>query len=133
MTENKADLFHIMYNCRSMRRLKPDPVPMDLIYQILEAGIQAPIGGGVQAWRFIVVTEPELKQQIAAIYQRGWRSAEQRYEESGASLADGNMRAAAYLAEHLEPIRITRCACHVERSETSLPCNPKRDSSLCSE
>ena len=116
------DVFHIMYTCRSMRRLKPDPVPDELIYQVLDAGIRAPSGGGVQAWRFVVVTEPETKRQIAEIYQRGWHIAEERYTEAGVSLSqDKNMRAAAYLAEHLAEAPVLLFAClrtrriHAER------------------
>jgi len=120
MAEN--DFFHILYTCRSMRRLKPDPVPDELIYKVLDAGIRAPSGGGVQAWRFVVVTDPELKCQIAEIYQRGWRIAEKRYAEAEASLTeDKNMRAAAYLAEHLAEAPVHLFAClrarrlHAER------------------
>jgi len=116
------DVFHILYTCRSMRRLKPDPVPDELIYAVLDAGIRAPSGGGVQAWRFVVVTDPERKRQIAEIYQRGWRIAEKRYVEAGVSLTeDKNMRAAAYLAEHLAKVPVLLFAClrarriHTER------------------
>ena len=35
-----------------MRRLKPDPVPNELIRKILEAGVCAPSGGNMQRWRF---------------------------------------------------------------------------------
>ena len=117
-----TDVFHIMYTCRSIRRLKPDPVPDELIYRVLDAGIRAPSGGGVQAWRFVVVTDPEIKRQIAELYQRGWRIAEQRYAQAGASLSeDKNMRAAAYLAEHLAEAPVLLFAClrarriHTER------------------
>lgn len=105
-----TDVFHIMYTCRSMRRLKPDPVPDELIYKVLDAGIRAPSGGGVQAWRFVVITDPQIKQKIAEIYLRGWRIAEKRYTEAGA-LLDGNMRAARYLAEHLAETPVLLFAC----------------------
>jgi hypothetical protein len=36
---NTADLFKIIRTTRSMRRLKPDPVPNELIRKILEAGV----------------------------------------------------------------------------------------------
>ena len=42
---NSADLFEIIRTTRSMRRLKPDPVPNELIRKILEAGVCAPSGG----------------------------------------------------------------------------------------
>jgi hypothetical protein len=35
---NTADLFEIIRTTRSMRRLKADPVPNELIRKILEAG-----------------------------------------------------------------------------------------------
>jgi nitroreductase len=44
-TANTADLFEIIRTTRSMRRLKPDPVPNELIRKILEAGVCAPSGG----------------------------------------------------------------------------------------
>ena len=109
MADN-TDVFHIMSTCRSMRRLKPDPVPEELIYKVLEAGTQAPSGGGVQAWRFVVVTDPEIKKKIAAIYLRGWRIAEKQYIEAGAAL-DKNMQAASYLAEHLGEAPVLLFAC----------------------
>ena len=40
----EAELFDIMFSTRSMRRLKTDPVPDDVIYKILDAGIRAPSG-----------------------------------------------------------------------------------------
>jgi nitroreductase len=42
---NTTDLFEIMRTTRSMRRLKPDLVPNELIRKILEAGVCAPSGG----------------------------------------------------------------------------------------
>jgi hypothetical protein len=41
-TPNTADLFEIIRTSRSMRRLKPDPVPNELIRKILEAGVCCP-------------------------------------------------------------------------------------------
>lgn len=45
-----SDLFEIIRTTRSMRRLKPDPVPNELIRKILEAGTCAPSGGNMQRW-----------------------------------------------------------------------------------
>lgn len=110
------ELFDIMYTCRSMRRLKPDPVPDALIYRILEAGTQAPSGGGVQAWRFVVVTDPGRKRQIAELYQHGWRIALKQYAAAGLTPeSDKNVRAASYLAEHLAEAPVLLVACLRER------------------
>ena len=42
---------------RAMRRLKPDPLPDDVVYRILDAGVRAPCGGNEQTWRFVVVRD----------------------------------------------------------------------------
>ena len=52
------DLFEIMRTTRSMRRLKPDPIPAALLNQVLEAGTFAANGGNVQSWQFLVMHDP---------------------------------------------------------------------------
>jgi len=49
---------------RSIRRYKPDPVPEDVLNQILEAARLAPSGGHRQPWHFIVVRDPEVKSRL---------------------------------------------------------------------
>ena len=67
MSEEVSVLFEIMQTTRSMRRLKPDPVPAALIRKILEAGVCAPSGGNMQRWRFLVVRDPKVKETVAAL------------------------------------------------------------------
>ena len=55
MTE--IGLFDAMYTARALRRLKPDPVPDELITRVLDAAIRAPSGGNAQNWIFIVVRD----------------------------------------------------------------------------
>jgi len=69
---NAADLFEIMRTTRSMRRLKPDPVPNELIRKILEAGVCAPSGGNMQRWRFLVIRDPKIKKTVWTYYKRAW-------------------------------------------------------------
>jgi nitroreductase len=67
-----ADLFEIIGTTRSMRRLKPDPVPNELIRKILEAGVCAPSGGNMQRCRFLVIRDPKVKETVRALYKRAW-------------------------------------------------------------
>jgi nitroreductase len=69
---NTADLFEIIRTTRSMRRLKPDPVPNELIRKILEAGVCAPSGGNMQRWRFLIIRDPKVKETVEALYKRAW-------------------------------------------------------------
>jgi nitroreductase len=66
------DLFEIMENCRAMRRLKPDPVPDELVAKILRAGISAPSGGNTQKWRFLVIKDRKIKEGVQVIYKRAF-------------------------------------------------------------
>jgi hypothetical protein len=64
MPEEIPNLFEIMATTRSMRRLKPDPVPAPLIRKILEAGVAAPSGDNMQRWRFLVIRDSKVKQTV---------------------------------------------------------------------
>jgi nitroreductase len=64
-----TELFEIIHTTRSMRRLKPDPVPDALIRRILEAGQCAANGGNAQPWRFLVIKDHAIKQ---VLYQRAF-------------------------------------------------------------
>jgi len=50
---------------RSIRRYRPDPVPDDMVEQLLEAGRWAPSASNRQPWTFIVVRDEALRQEIA--------------------------------------------------------------------
>jgi len=66
------DVFEIIHTTRAMRRLKSDPVPDDLVVQILEAAVCAPSGGNNQNWGFIVCTDTEIKQQVQRYYKKAF-------------------------------------------------------------
>jgi len=49
---------------RSIRKFKPDPVPDEMVDQILEAARLAPSGTNRQPWRFQIIKEGELKKKL---------------------------------------------------------------------
>ena len=67
-----TDVFEIMTTTRSMRRLKPDPVPDELIARILHAGAGAANGGNTQKWRFLVIKDRAIKQAVQVLYKRAF-------------------------------------------------------------
>src|SRR6202047_2683130 len=66
------DVFEVMQPCRSMRRLKPAPVPDEMIAQILRAGQCAASGGNTQRWKFLVLKDPEVKKKVQAYYKKAF-------------------------------------------------------------
>jgi nitroreductase len=65
-----TDLFEIIGTTRAMRRLKPDPVPEELVQKILRAGVCAANGGNTQRWRFLVIKDQEIKKRVQVWYKR---------------------------------------------------------------
>jgi nitroreductase len=96
---------------RAIRRLKPDPVPRELIRKVCEAGTFAPSGGNRQPWFFIAVTAPERRAWLAERYRRVFRAyiqpvVEAAKDPSYPELKRRNMRAAIHLADHLHEVPV---------------------------
>lgn len=70
--DSNAALFDIMYTCRAMRRLKPDPIPEPVLLQLVDAALQGPSGSNAQNWTFIVVRDRAQKEKIAAAWKPAW-------------------------------------------------------------
>src|SRR5438105_12185443 len=113
-----SDLFEIIRTTRSMRRLKPDPVPNQLIRKIPEAGVCAPSGGNMQRWRFLVIRDPKIKETVGALYKRAWdEQVAPRYRSGEPAPGMSQERfvrlldAAEYLAAHIHeaPVWIVPC------------------------
>lgn len=60
----RTELLQLMKNRRSIRKYGKDPIRLEKIYQILEAGRCAPSGANLQPWIYVVVTDNELKEKI---------------------------------------------------------------------
>jgi len=59
------DFNEVVVKRRSVRKFKQDPVPKEVLNRILEAGRWAPSAGNSQPWRFIVVTDVNVKERIS--------------------------------------------------------------------
>jgi nitroreductase len=64
------DVHEALYTTRMMRRLRPDPIPLDTQARILDAAVRAPNGGNTQRWHFLAVDDPELKGEFAQLFRR---------------------------------------------------------------
>ena len=59
------DVFEALYTTRAMRRVKEDPIPDEIIKSMIDSAIRAPSGSNRQDWRFVVVTDQEVRTQLA--------------------------------------------------------------------
>jgi nitroreductase len=99
-----------------MRRVRTDPIPLDIQAKILDAAIRAPSGGNTQNWRFLLVDDRDVVGRIAPLYRH---SIEQLWatvyaERLAAAAADPEaeesmemvkvQRSAQWLADHFEEV-----------------------------
>ncbi len=102
--DSNPPFFDLVSNMRAMRRLKPDPVPISLIWQVLNAGVQAPSGQNTQPWRFVLIDADEDKRWFAERYAL---ALETRFglprdpEQRGAPRRRGQLRALYHQMDHL--------------------------------
>jgi nitroreductase len=120
-----TDLFEIIGSTRAMRRLKPDPVPDKLVHRILEAGQWAANGGANQRWRFMVVKDRSIKEQVQKWYQKAFDEVvgpRYRGSEPPPGSSPGRYRrqhdAVEYLTEHYHEAPVWIVACQDDGEET---------------
>jgi nitroreductase len=58
------ELMEAIKKRRAIRKFKPDPVPEGMFRELLDAARLAPSGVNAQPWKFKVVTEPGVKEQV---------------------------------------------------------------------
>jgi len=59
------DIIDLIKSRRSVRKLKPDPVPDEVLMKLLEAARWAPSWANTQCWEFIVVKDPKIKAELS--------------------------------------------------------------------
>ena len=74
------DLYDAMSTLRAVRRIKPDPIPDEVLDRVLRAATWAPSGGNRQCWRMIVVRDPVLKRELEKLYKPHWNEYTKGYE-----------------------------------------------------
>jgi len=114
---HEIGLFDAIYTARALRRLRPDPVPEELISRVLDAAIRAPSGGNAQNWVFIVVRDEAQRHRLGAIYRKASDEVAEIYVARGrpGHLTEKQyqrlMNGGAYLWDHLgdAPVLLVPC------------------------
>ncbi|MBI2206500.1 MAG: nitroreductase family protein [Candidatus Rokubacteria bacterium] len=98
-----------MFTQRSIRRFRPDPIPMDILHLLIEAAVRAPNGGNRQIGRFLVLTDRAKIREFGTLYHDAWYA--KRRDEGHAwtraediPATDKNHRSAAGLADHMKDV-----------------------------
>ena len=96
-----------MFTQRSIRRFRPDPIPMEDLRLIVEAAVKAPNGGNQQPARFLVVTDRDKIREFGALYHEAWWA--KRRDQGWTRLEEippeaGSYRRAAQLADDVKDV-----------------------------
>ena len=88
------------------------PVPPEIIQECLEIAIQAPTGGNIQRYHFVVVTDEAKRAELSAIYKRSYLEVYTPERQAEASRTDpGLISSATYLAEQMHNVPVLLIAC----------------------
>ncbi len=106
-----VELYDAMSTLRAVRRLKPDPVPAEVLHRVLQAAAWAPTGGNVQPFRIVVVKDGAHMAQIKGWYAEEWqkytepnRKALDSMPEAARIPAEKTLKAGDYLASHFDEV-----------------------------
>jgi nitroreductase len=115
-----------------MRRLRTDPVPTELLLQLVDAGIRAPSSNDAQNWWFVIVQDGSVKRALAEEFRKGirWKASVSEVQiesELARGRIDGveagrrrRMQIAAdHLADHFEDTPALICACITQDTATT--------------
>lgn len=111
-------LYEAMGTLRAVRRLRPDPIPADVLHRVLEAATWAPTGGNAQPWRAVVVRERARKEVLQRLYAEQWtryvaghRRLLAAADEAVRARAERMLRAGDHLAQHFAevPVQVVFC------------------------
>ena len=111
--DETTSFFDLVGNMRAMRRLRADPVPEELLFKVLNAGVQAPSGQNSQPWSFLVLRRPDDKQWFAERYKA---AIESRFgfatpEADDDSRMARQIRALQYQMDHMQEFPILLIVC----------------------
>jgi nitroreductase len=110
-----------MTTMRAMRRLRPDPVPDELVRELIEAALCAPSAGHQQGQVFVVVTDRDRIARLAAVWRtvvdmyEGWLGkADPRYGVDPLVIRTWN--AVHYQRDHFHETPVVVVACYDQRA-----------------
>jgi nitroreductase len=65
------DAIEALKTRRSVRHYRPEPVPRELLEELVDCGRLAATGRGEQPWEFVVITERATREKLASLASYG--------------------------------------------------------------
>ena len=116
-----GSIAEVMTTMRAMRRLRPDPVPDELVRELIAAAMCAPSAGHQQGQVFIVVTDRDRIMRLAGVWRmvvdiyEGWMAkADPRYGVDPVVIRTWD--AIHYQRDHFHETPLAIVACYDQRA-----------------
>ena len=109
--QKNLNLLDAIYNQRAIRYFKDQEIPDEIIHKLIEIATKAPSGGNSQPWRFLVVKNQDIKNEIAGLYLKSWDLAYGSDSKGKRNLEQRVMTSASYLAENIATATVWVIAC----------------------
>ncbi len=116
-TQGAEAFYEFLRTQRAVRRLRPDPIPDEVLARILDATRHAPSGGNRQGWRMVLVTEPTKKARLGELYTPSWEAYRAQYGNiDGLSHEDAArmvrvLDSGSYMAAHMHEYPLVAVVC----------------------
>ena len=124
-TFDLAQTDHLLTTTRAVRKRLDltRAVPRDLIVDCIRVATQAPAGGNVQMWRWLVVDDPTLKAGIADLYRKAYEPyiamQREQVDTIGRTDAGAIMASSDHLAQVLHEVPTLVIPCLIGRPEAT--------------
>ncbi len=119
--KDQPGFFEVVYTTRALRRFRPDPVPDEVLFQLLDAAIRAPSGQNAQDWRFIIVRDRAIKQRMQEWAIQAWERYAERFPDIDALPRSQrlSLRAVQHLAHHFADVPVVIVVCGLRGRHTT--------------
>ena len=120
-----VDVVDVLRTTGAVREFRPEHVPDEVVARLLDTARFAPSGGNRQAWRVVVVGDPDIRRGLRDVYLKGWyeylamgaaglvpwapvtdRDAERTALASAGAFAEAAAAGPGGFAEHLDEVPV---------------------------
>ena len=67
LKESHVEFASVILARRSVRQYRPDPVPREVLQQVVAAGIEAPSGANLQLRQYVIVDDPAVLKELGGV------------------------------------------------------------------
>jgi nitroreductase len=64
----RQEILDFFFRRRSVRRFQKKSVPQEILEALMQAAMAAPSGNNIQPWEFVIVRDPQVKEDLSHVH-----------------------------------------------------------------